>query len=117
MTPEGKVKKEITQELTRLKELGVKIWWFMPLGGRFGMAGIPDYIGLREGMFFAIEAKAETGKTSKLQVFIMNAILAAGGRARVVQPAQFLPIAHQVQQVLGILDESDIGYTEQGETK
>jgi len=75
-TPEGKVKDEIK---AYLRLLGDECWFFMPVPGGFGVRGIPDFIGCYRGKFFAIEAKAGTGKTTAFQQAVGEKIVAAGG--------------------------------------
>lgn len=84
MTPEGKVKKFAKDRLS--KELGKNVWIYMPPGGRFGRAGTPDLIGLCQGVFFAIEFKAdESCKLTPLQEQSIKQIAQAGGVADVLK--------------------------------
>lgn len=94
MTPEGKVKELVKR---RLKALGcipahaartdgdVKGWYYMPIGGAYAVAGVPDFIGHYKGRFFAIETKAEKKEPTALQKKQLNAINASGGVAVVVR--------------------------------
>ena len=77
-TPEGIVKKAIKRWLA---EHGA--WFFMPIGGPYSVAGIPDFVGCWRGRFFAIEAKALGKKRTAtlLQQACLAAIKAAGGVA------------------------------------
>ena len=75
MTPEAKVKKEIRTVLDTLPGC----WYFMPAASVYGRRGVPDFVGLWHGRFFAIEAKSSTGKTTKLQDREIERITAAGG--------------------------------------
>lgn len=79
MTPEAKVKKRISAILT-----SVGAWYFMPIGGAYSRAGIPDFVGCLSGRFFAIEAKAGKGRTTALQEKEISLIKHAGGFALVV---------------------------------
>lgn len=63
MTPEAKVKRRITQALK-----DAKVWYFMPVAGRFGKAGVPDYICSVDGRLVGIEAKANGGTATGLQL-------------------------------------------------
>lgn len=75
MTPEAKVKAEIRKVLDAVPGL----WYFMPAASIYGRRGVPDFIGLHQGRFFAIEAKSDVGKTTRLQDREIERIAAAGG--------------------------------------
>jgi hypothetical protein len=59
-------------------------YYFMPFGGGYGHMGVPDFVGCKDGKFFAVEAKAGKGKTTALQDRELNAVRAAGGIALVI---------------------------------
>jgi VRR-NUC domain len=80
MTPEAKVKHAIKR---RLDSFGA--WYFMPVAGLLGRVGVPDFVGCLNGRFFAIEAKADNGRVTRIQQRCLDAIAAAGGTALVVQ--------------------------------
>lgn len=77
MTPEGKVKKEITNYLDSLSDC----WYFCPIMMGYGRKGIPDIIGCIRGVFFAIEVKApgKMENTTPWQDKEIKAIRDAGG--------------------------------------
>jgi Holliday junction resolvase len=79
MTPEKKVK---TKVVAILKELGA--YYFYPVTGGYGAAGVPDIVGCYRGRFFAIECKAGKGKTTALQERNIAQIKEQGGLAIVV---------------------------------
>lgn len=79
-TPESKVKAKV-KEL--LKAHGA--WFFMPVSGGFGRAGVPDFIGVHRGRFLAVETKAPGGKTTRLQDINMRDIALQGGVCFVVE--------------------------------
>ena len=79
MTPEVKVKAKLK---TTLDKLGV--YYFMPATGGYGRSGIPDIIGCHNGVFFAIECKANGGKTTALQDRELKRIGEAGGFTLIV---------------------------------
>ena len=79
MTPEGKVKKKIVEQL---KTLGC--YYFFPATGGYGKSGVPDIVGCYKGRFFGIECKAGKNKTTALQDNNLSAIALAGGVAAVV---------------------------------
>ena len=57
-------------------------------GGMYGTAGIPDIICCYRGKFVAFEVKTETGKTTALQVSVINKIQKCGGKAAVVRSVE-----------------------------
>ena len=79
MTPEGKVKEAVKKVL---KQFGA--WYFMPVSNGYGKHGIPDFIGVLKGRFFAIETKAPGGVPTPRQEIQIAEIQVAEGRAFVV---------------------------------
>lgn len=75
-------------------------YFFMPVGGGYGRAGIPDFVACKNGHFIAIEAKAGHGVTTALQDMELQKIKAAGGTALVVNE-------HNLNQLKEVLDETD----------
>jgi Holliday junction resolvase len=73
-TPESKVKAKIK---AILKEHGV--YYAMPIGTGYGNAGVPDFLCCVDGIFLAIEAKANGGMPTALQEKNLRDIEAAGG--------------------------------------
>jgi hypothetical protein len=80
VTPEGLVKKTIKAVLAHHG-----VYYAMPLGAGFGVAGVPDFLCCVDGVFLAVEAKAGKGKTTPLQDRQIAAIQAAGGHALVIR--------------------------------
>jgi pantoate kinase len=78
-TPEGKVKSLIR---AILKSKG--IYYAMPIGTGFGNSGVPDFLCCVDGRFVGIEAKANGGKTTALQVKNLREIQESGGISFVV---------------------------------
>jgi hypothetical protein len=78
-TPEAKVKAKIK---ALLKKYGV--YYAMPIGTGYGNAGVPDFLCCAGGRFLAIEAKANGGKPTALQLKNINEINSCGGTAIVV---------------------------------
>ena len=78
-TPEAKVKAKIK---ALLKKYGV--YYAMPIGTGYGNAGVPDFLCCAGGHFLAIEAKANGGKPTALQLKNINEINTCGGTAIVV---------------------------------
>jgi len=96
VTPEGKVKAQITKVL---KEFGV--WYFMPQPGPFQKAGIPDYLGILpwSGQFIGIEAKAPGKHGRPTQVQVCEEINKAGGVAIITSDAEKVrALLHDCQQ-------------------
>jgi hypothetical protein len=56
----------------------------MPIGTGYGNAGVPDFLCCVGGHFLAIEAKANGGKPTALQLKNINEINTCGGTAIVV---------------------------------
>ena len=52
--------------------------WFWKVSDRFS-SGIPDFVGVFLGRFFAIELKATGKKPRKLQSYMLEKIRQAGG--------------------------------------
>ena len=90
-TPESKVKGKVTKQL---RELGA--YYFFPMSGGFGKAGVPDIIGCYDGRFFGIECKAGRNKPTILQQKNLQEIADCGGIALVVNE-------ENVDQVTAIL--------------
>jgi len=79
-TPEGKVKKKVTELLKKYK-----VYYFYPVTGGFGRSGVPDIICCVRGKFVGVECKAGTNKPTPLQHAEIDKIEAAGGRAFVIR--------------------------------
>jgi hypothetical protein len=74
-TPEGRVKKHLTEILRRHK-----VWYFFPGNNGFGKSGLPDIIAIVRGRFVGIEVKADkTKKPTALQWKTGRDIKEAGG--------------------------------------
>jgi Holliday junction resolvase len=80
MTPEGKVKKVMTEGLDQLGA-----YWFFPATHGYGRSGVPDIIACIDGHFFGFECKAEGNSPTALQMKELEAIDKAGGYAFVVE--------------------------------
>jgi Holliday junction resolvase len=96
MTPEGKVKRAVTNQL---KDLGA--YYFFPMTGGYGKSGVPDIVGCYLGQFFAIECKAGSNKPTPLQEKNLSEIRRAGGISMVVNE----------ENMNGVRDQL-IGFTE-----
>jgi hypothetical protein len=78
-TPEGRVKRQVTDFL---KSLG-NVYYFMPVPSGYGESTL-DYIGCYRGLLFAIETKAPGKHPTNRQNQIISAITRAGGRVFVI---------------------------------
>ena len=66
------------------------VWYIKYWGGaRFTKSGIPDLLACVNGKFVAIELKAPNGKPSELQLYTIEQIKKAGGKAFVLYPKDF----------------------------
>jgi Holliday junction resolvase len=79
LTPEGRVKRVVTEKLRR-----DGVYYFFPVMGLYGSSGVPDIVGCYHGMFFAIECKAGYGKPTPLQAKQIKDISAAEGAVTVI---------------------------------
>ena len=58
--------------------------WFSKISDRYNR-GIPDIVGCINGKFFGLELKATKGKPTLLQMYTMDKINEAGGKACIVR--------------------------------
>jgi hypothetical protein len=79
MTPEAKVKKQVTRQLD---DIGA--YYFYPVTGGYGRSGVPDIVGCYKGSFFGIECNAGKNKPTPLQDINLKEIRKAGGMDMVV---------------------------------
>lgn len=93
MTPEAKVKAQIKQALESVQGC----YFFMPPANGYGRAGIPDFVGCLNGLFFAIEAKAGKGTTTALQDREIEKIKNCGGFAIVVNENNVSRLATELE--------------------
>ncbi len=82
MTPEAKVKAKVKKILT---DLGA--YYAMPVTGGYGNSGVPDFLVCLRGRFYAIECKANGGKTTALQEKHLADIRGAGGIGLIIHEA------------------------------
>ncbi len=64
-------------------------WYTKIWGGGYQKAGVPDLICNIDGLFLAIEIKAENGRPSELQVLNTDRIRDSGGQAVILYPSGF----------------------------
>jgi len=72
-TPEGKVKRRVSQILKRAE----KVYYFMPVQTGYGSPTL-DYLGASRGRAFAIETKAPGKEPTVRQKAIINEMKLAG---------------------------------------
>lgn len=94
MKPEDQIHRAVADHL-RLRGSKQMVWWHTPNQGnlpvqyrvklkRMGVtAGVSDLCFLRNGMFFALELKAEKGRPSESQFEFCAAVKDAGGYAEI----------------------------------
>jgi Holliday junction resolvase len=97
MTPEKKVKAEVVRIL---KVYGA--YYFYPVAGGYGAAGIPDIVGCYNGRFFAIECKAGKNKTTALQDMNIAKIHGQAGYAIVVNETNTQDVAEMMKRIWGM---------------
>lgn len=78
-TPESKVKAKIKAILKQHN-----IYYAMPIGSGYGNAGVPDFLCCVNGFFLGIEAKANGGKPTALQLKHKRDIEESGGCSVVI---------------------------------
>jgi len=91
MTPEGKVKKKVTDILKALN-----IYYFTPVSGGYGKSGVPDIVACFNGRFIGIECKAGQNQPTALQTAQLEAIKRARGLAFVVNEDSLLHLHIQL---------------------
>jgi len=78
-TPEGTLRNKVRDYLKKLKGC-----WFLKVhGSPFQLMGVPDFIILYQGKFFAAELKVGDNEPTRIQKYVMGKIVAAGGYAQV----------------------------------
>ena len=60
-------------------------WWFMPPANGFGRSGIPDFVGVVNGLGFAVETKFGKGTTTANQEREIAAASQAGAEVWIVR--------------------------------
>lgn len=81
VTPEGKVKMFVRKFM---REHFAGHFYYSPMGGAFGKAGMPDHLYLWNGILVGIEVKADKGKLSTLQEETLKQMAAQGAICAVV---------------------------------
>jgi hypothetical protein len=97
MTPEAKVKIWVDKWLDR--EMPGH-WRYKPRGGPFGQAGTSDYLICWQGIFVALEIKAEGGELTALQLASLKCVERSGGIAAVIRGRDSARLAEVKRRVL-----------------
>ena len=94
MTPEAKVKAKVKRILA---ELGA--YYAMPVTGGYGNSGVPDFLVCLRGRFYAIECKANGGKTTALQEKHLADIRGAGSVSLIIHEANVENLRKELENV------------------
>ena len=90
-----KVKKRIRKILEESKT-----YFAMPIGTGYGNSGVPDFLVCHKGKFIGIEAKANGGQATALQLMNLQKIRDAGGTSLIVNE-------HNLDELKELLDGND----------
>lgn len=94
-TAEVKIKKRIRKILGESKT-----YFAMPIGTGYGNSGVPDFLVCHKGRFIGIEAKANGGQATALQLMNLQKIRDAGGTSLIVNE-------HNLDELKELLDGND----------
>lgn len=94
-TAEVKVKKRIRKILEESKT-----YFAMPIGTGYGNSGVPDFLVCHKGRFIGIEAKANGGQATALQLMNLQKIRDAGGTSLIVNE-------HNLDELKELFDGND----------
>jgi hypothetical protein len=94
MTPESKVKAKVKKIL-----LDLGAYYAMPVTGGYGNSGVPDFLVCLRGRFYAIECKANGGKTTALQEKHLADIRGAGGISLIIHEANVETLRKELENV------------------
>ena len=100
MTPEAKVKKQVTRQLDAMGA-----YYFYPVTGGYGRSGVPDIVGCFQGLFFGIECKAGKNKPTPLQDKNLKDIRKAGGMDMVINEGNVGGVSQSLTAWAAISDE------------
>jgi hypothetical protein len=71
----------------------------MPVTGGYGNSGVPDFLVCLRGRFYAIECKANGGKTTALQEKHLADIRGAGGISLIIHEANVETLRKELENV------------------
>jgi hypothetical protein len=66
----------------------------------YGLAGIPDWIGIDSGLMFTIEFKGHNGRVRRIQQIALSRFEKCGAYVRVVSPLNFDQVTKEIEDVL-----------------
>ena len=92
--PESKLSARISKEFAARG-----VWSFKVHGSEYQPAGIPDIVGVYQGLFIACESKMPDGHLSEIQKFRISRIRNAGG---------LVVVAYSVADALQMLTHIDV---------
>lgn len=75
-------------------------WYFKVWGGGFQKSGIPDIIANVNGVFVAIELKADAGRASELQKLNISRINQSNGIGVILWPSGFDDFKKLIEEVI-----------------
>lgn len=93
-TPENTVKKKLEKILKY-----IQAYYFFPATHGYGRSGVPDVVGCYDGIFFAIECKAEGKEPTALQEYELRQIVKQHGVAFVYDGT--MPDAEVIHRIIG----------------
>lgn len=76
------------------------VWFFLPVAGIYAKKGIPDFICCANGRFLAIEAKANGGQATALQLQTIIEINQHAGIAIIIDEANLHTLERQVASII-----------------
>ena len=91
--------KQLQNKVIQYLKATPNTWFFKVWGGGFQRSGIPDLICCINGVFIAIELKADNGKPTALQEYNIRQINASGGIGIILYPKDFNQFKKLVQEV------------------
>ncbi|MBK8455635.1 MAG: hypothetical protein IPL34_20355 [Thiofilum sp.] len=96
---EALLKKRVMDDLRTLAQAGNPIWYYK--AQEVGRRGIPDIIACVNGLFVALELKAEGEVPTPLQAMMLaNMVKAGSKKAVVVMPSTWPAILDEVKELL-----------------
>lgn len=94
-TPEGKFQEQVIKYL----KSHPRCWYTKVWGGGLQRSGIPDILACINGLFIALELKAENGKPTPLQVYNIEQIKKSGGIGYILYPSQFEDFKREIESL------------------
>ena len=92
--------KQFENEIKKYLESLPNTYYFKYWAGPYSKSGIPDIIACVNGMFVAIEVKAENGHPSELQKRNIRLIQESNGYACIVYPKDFERLKKELKAIV-----------------